>query len=312
MAVNSSESNLEGGSHGPAKAQCVEVYFDGSCPLCRREIAVYQNIKPDQPIHWVDVSNPDSPIPPGRSTEQLMARFHTRTAEGVLLSGAEAFVHVWAQLPGWRVLALLAKIPGVLFLMEKAYNCFLPVRPAIQALVWKFDTSHLPASLVADIRTDHAGETGAVWIYKGILAVSRSAEIRTFAAEHLETEQRHLRAMNELLPVFRRSFLLVPWRIAGFITGALPALLGRNAVYRTIAAVETFVNLHYQEQIEKLNALGTHPALRAQLIEFQMDECAHRDEAASKTAKPGGLFARLWVKAISVGSKTAVALARLV
>lgn len=292
------------------QSQCVEVYFDGSCPMCRREIAVYQNITPDQPIAWVDVSKPDTPLPQGQSKEQLMARFHTRTVQGELLSGAAAFVHVWAQLPGWRVLAWLAKVPGMLWLMEKAYNGFLPVRPAIQRFVLKFDTSHLPPTLVADIRTDHAGETGAVWIYKGILAVSRNPEIRAFASEHLQTEQRHLKAMNELLPVFRRSWLLVPWRIAGFITGALPALFSSTAVYRTIAAVETFVNLHYQEQIDKLNALGTHPALKAQLIEFQLDECAHRDEAAAKTTKPGGLIARLWVGAIGSGSKVAVTLAR--
>lgn len=294
------------------QSQCVEVYFDGSCPMCRREIAVYQNITPDQPIAWVDVSKPDTPLPQGQSKEQLMARFHTRTAQGELLSGAAAFVHVWAQLPGWRVLAWLAKVPGMLWLMEKAYNGFLLVRPAIQRFVLKFDTSHLPPTLVADIRTDHAGETGAVWIYKGILAVSRNPEIRAFASEHLQTEQRHLKAMNELLPVFRRSWLLVPWRLAGFITGALPALFGPVAVYRTIAAVETFVNLHYQEQIEKLTALGTHQDLKAQLIEFQLDECAHRDEAAAKTTKPGGLIARLWVGAIGSGSKVAVTLARFI
>lgn len=294
------------------QSPCVEVYFDGSCPMCRREIAVYQNITPDQPISWVDVSKPDTPLPQGQSKEQLMARFHTRTAQRELLSGAAAFVHVWGRLPGWRVLAWLAKVPGMLWLMEKAYNGFLPVRPAMQRFVLKFDTSHLPPTLVADIRTDHAGETGAVWIYKGILAVSRNPEIRAFASEHLQTEQRHLNAMNELLPVFRRSWLLVPWRIAGFVTGALPALLGPSAVYRTIAAVETFVNQHYQEQIDKLNALGTHKALKAQLIEFQLDECAHRDEAAAKTTKPGGLIARLWVGAIGSGSKVAVTLARFI
>ncbi|MCE2746947.1 MAG: demethoxyubiquinone hydroxylase family protein [Burkholderiales bacterium] len=294
------------------QSQCVEVYFDGSCPMCRREIAVYQNITPDQPISWIDVSKPETQLPQGQSKEQLMARFHTRTAQGELLNGAAAFVHVWAQLPGWRVLAWLAKVPGMLWFMEKAYNGFLPVRPAIQRFILKFDTSHLPPGLVADIRTDHAGETGAVWIYKGILAVSRIEEIRAFASEHLQTEQRHLKAMNELLPVFRRSWLLVPWRIAGFITGALPAMFGPVAVYRTIAAVETFVNLHYQEQIEKLNVLGTHQELRSQLIEFQLDECAHRDEAASKTTKPGGVIVRLWVSAVGTGSKVAVTLARFI
>jgi predicted DCC family thiol-disulfide oxidoreductase YuxK len=127
-----------------SQAQCAQVYFDGSCPLCRREIAVYQNAKPDQPIEWVDVSKPETQLPQGQSKEQLMARFHTRTAQGELLSGAAAFVHVWAQLPGWRVLAWLAKVPGVLWVMEKAYSGFLPMRPAIQRIVLKFDKGYLP------------------------------------------------------------------------------------------------------------------------------------------------------------------------
>ena len=32
------------------------VYYDGSCPLCRREIALYQGLQSLHPIRWVDVS----------------------------------------------------------------------------------------------------------------------------------------------------------------------------------------------------------------------------------------------------------------
>ena len=42
------------------------------------------------------------------------------------------------------------------------------------------------------MRSNHAGETGAVWIYKGILTVSRDPAIRLFAEHHLATEQTHL------------------------------------------------------------------------------------------------------------------------
>ncbi|HEX5486218.1 MAG TPA: DUF393 domain-containing protein [Limnobacter sp.] len=118
---------------------CTEVYFDGSCPLCRREISLYQNLKSDQPIEWVDVSVEQSSLPAGVTQAQLMQRFHTRTAQGELLSGAAAFVHIWAQLPGWRLLASLARIPGVLWLMERAYRGFLVIRPGIQRVFRKLD-----------------------------------------------------------------------------------------------------------------------------------------------------------------------------
>ena len=52
--------------------------------------------------------------------------------------------------------------------------------------------SALSPHLAGEMRSNHAGETGAVWIYKGILALSFDAEIRSFAEHHLATEQEHL------------------------------------------------------------------------------------------------------------------------
>ncbi len=46
--------------------------------------------------------------------------------------------------------------------------------------------------LIGDLRSDHAGETGAVAIYLGILAVSHNPQIRQFAREHQATEREHL------------------------------------------------------------------------------------------------------------------------
>lgn len=64
-----------------------------------------------------------------------MQRFHAITPTGELISGARAFTHVWLQLPGWRMLGSLAKVPGVSQAMEIAYRLFLLVRPGVQAIV---------------------------------------------------------------------------------------------------------------------------------------------------------------------------------
>jgi ubiquinone biosynthesis monooxygenase Coq7 len=95
------------------------------------------------------------------------------------------------------------------------------------------------------------------------------------------------------------------------MTGALPALLGPRAVYATIEAVETFVNHHYQVQIQRL---ALHPELRElrnTLLACQADEVAHRDEAASaKGAAKLGFMLRAWCCLVGVGSRGAVALCR--
>ena len=58
----------------------------------------------------------------------------------------------------------------------------------------------LPPDVLADLRTDHAGETGAVWMYRAVGALSRDASARAFASRHLATEQDHLRRIEAWLP----------------------------------------------------------------------------------------------------------------
>ncbi len=170
--------------------------------------------------------------------------------------------------------------------------------------------THFPEWLVQDLRSDHAGETGAVMIYRGILAVSRDPVVREFALEHLATEQKHLQLIETLLPAKHRSLALFLWKPAGFLTGAIPALMGREWVFHSIQAVETFVDWHYQEQIDRLQIDGEFPLLMQTLIECQQDEVHHRDDAAQRVQTRPGLFRRFWVSMIASGSAAAVAVAR--
>ena len=169
----------------------------------------------------------------------------------------------------------------------------------------------LPASVLADLRTDHAGETGAVFIYLGILHFTRNQALRVFAEHHLATEQSHLRHIESWLPKAQYSYLLPLWRLAGFLTGALPALVGPRAVYVTIQAVETFVNQHYDDQVRTLESKPALVKLRQVLLECQNDEVAHRDQAAAALGQEKiGLLLRFWSVLVGAGSQAAVAVCR--
>ena len=170
----------------------------------------------------------------------------------------------------------------------------------------------LPSWLVRDLRSDHAGETGAVAIYQGILAISKDLGVREFARSHLETEQRHLALIEAILPQRSQSALLVLWRLAGFVTGALPSIFGRNAVFGTIEAVETFVDRHYAEQIDRLGLERAYPEIRVLLEECRADEVHHRDEARQLGKHPPSLSLKCWQHLVSAGSAFAVKIARLI
>ena len=169
----------------------------------------------------------------------------------------------------------------------------------------------LPDWVLAHLRTDHAGELGAVCIYQGVLRFARDPALQAFAQHHLATEQKHLRLIEAWLPQAHYSRLLPLWRLAGFLTGALPALFGSKAVYATIEAVETFVDHHYEKQILAMASQTELNDLRQTLLDCQADEVAHRDEAvaARGTDRPS-IFLRVWCAMVGSGSRAAVALIR--
>lgn len=108
---------------------CATVYFDGSCPLCRDEIELYRRMDKDGTLVFADVADAGTSLPGDLDRDTAMKRFHVRQADGTTVSGAEAFVSIWETLPGWRRAARVARLPGVVPLLELAYRGFLPMRP---------------------------------------------------------------------------------------------------------------------------------------------------------------------------------------
>jgi 3-demethoxyubiquinol 3-hydroxylase len=176
----------------------------------------------------------------------------------------------------------------------------------------KGSVGNLPAAVVAELRTDHAGEAGAVQIYRGVLAIARDPALRAFALRHMGTEQQHLQHVEAWLPAASRSRLLPIWRLAGWLTGAVPAMAGPRFVYATIEAVERFVDEHYLQQIEALATQPERAALRDMLQACRADELHHRDEAAAAANGGGasGPLLRFWCGLVGLGSRAAVAVCR--
>ena len=290
------------------------VFYDGACPLCRREIAFYRRRPGADRVDWVDVSETDGgDVAPGLSRASALGRFHVRDGDGRMVSGGAAFAALWSALPGFRIVGRVFRRRPLVWILEGGYRMFLKIRPRVQAMVAPAlprPESDYPKWLVGELRSDHAGETGAVAIYRGILALTRDAEIRDFAESHLETERRHLELMEDVLSAKGRSLLVPLWRLAGFLTGALPTLFGRNAVYATIDAVETFVDRHYAEQIDRLEREAIHADMRDLLERCRQDEVDHRDEARHAASQPPGMGIRLWCRLVASGSAAAVAVAR--
>jgi predicted DCC family thiol-disulfide oxidoreductase YuxK len=106
----------------------MQVFYDGGCPVCSREIAFYRKRPGADALDWVDVQRAESPLGTGLSREAAMARMHVRLADGTLLSGAAAFAAIWRNMPGLQWLGRGLQVPLFGAIAELAYRIFLRVR----------------------------------------------------------------------------------------------------------------------------------------------------------------------------------------
>jgi predicted DCC family thiol-disulfide oxidoreductase YuxK len=109
----------------------LSVWFDGGCPLWRREIDLMRRLDRRGAISFIDVAAEDADCPIDRA--ELLARFHAME-DGKIVSGAEAFAAMWRVIPALRPLGLLARNRVALRLLERIYQRFLRVRPGLQSL----------------------------------------------------------------------------------------------------------------------------------------------------------------------------------
>jgi predicted DCC family thiol-disulfide oxidoreductase YuxK len=101
------------------------VFYDGDCPLCRREIAHYRRLYGSARLRWVDVArSPDCLARHGLAPERAMAELHVLDAAGRWQRGVDAFLVIWSHLPRYHWLARLASTPGLRDLLDTAYHRF--------------------------------------------------------------------------------------------------------------------------------------------------------------------------------------------
>ena len=111
----------------------INVYFDGGCPLCRREIDFYQAIQPPHTFRWNDISSEVLQTETwGFDKKSAMENLHVRDCHGNLHTGVDAFACIWEKFPKFRWLSHLIKKPILYQLAKVGYLIFAKIR-----LTWR-------------------------------------------------------------------------------------------------------------------------------------------------------------------------------
>lgn len=104
----------------------LSVWYDGDCPVCRQEVALYRRIDRHGHIDWIDiVALTDGELPSGKTREELLGKFHARVADGPWQIGVDAFAAIWQRLPVLNWFAFVFRLPIIRQIVQVAYLGFL-------------------------------------------------------------------------------------------------------------------------------------------------------------------------------------------
>lgn len=110
--------------------KALQVYFDGLCPLCSREIDHYRKQKGSGEIQFVDITAPEFDADKlGLDPIRVHREMHVRKTDGSLAIGVDAFIAIWEKLPRYHFAAKLGKKAIPHALLSAGYFLFARVRP---------------------------------------------------------------------------------------------------------------------------------------------------------------------------------------
>ena len=100
------------------------VYFDGECPICRREIDLMKVFNRRERLQFIDFSNSSyQPTDQNLSQCDLGRVIHARWSDGTVVTGVEVFREMWEAI-GLGFLARISRLSGINTLLVKAYAWF--------------------------------------------------------------------------------------------------------------------------------------------------------------------------------------------
>ena len=106
----------------------IEVFYDGDCPLCVKEIGMLRWMDRKSRIRFTDIAKPDfDPAEIGKSFEDVMRSIHGRLPNGSVIEGANVFRHLYSAV-GFGPVVFITKLPLMRQICDGLYRVFAKYR----------------------------------------------------------------------------------------------------------------------------------------------------------------------------------------
>ena len=108
----------------PSDGRDIEVFFDGACPLCAREIRFIRRLDRKKRIQFTDIASQEFRASDYQKTmDDLMSEINGRLPDGTWVVGVEVFRRLYAAV-GLGPLVWLTRLTIIAGLLDRAYGVF--------------------------------------------------------------------------------------------------------------------------------------------------------------------------------------------
>jgi ubiquinone biosynthesis monooxygenase Coq7 len=134
------------------------------------------------------------------------------------------------------------------------------------------------------LKVNHAGEYGAIRIYRAQIAISRILfpDIVAPLSHMLAHEIEHCARFSEAMPLrnARPCRIMSLWSLGGNVLGAFTAIMGRRWIWTCTSAVEETVHRHLDDQLHFL--AGRDEDLHSVIQSIREQELEHLSTANAR------------------------------
>lgn len=110
------------------------LFYDGECPLCLREVSLFQRRNREERLILVDIAAPSAEPLPGLTRTDMLHCLHAQFRDGQRVKGIDATYWSYTAVGlGWLVRPLRWRWARPLW--QQCYTQFCRLRPAIARLV---------------------------------------------------------------------------------------------------------------------------------------------------------------------------------
>ena len=114
------------------KKKKINVFFDGSCKVCTKEVSFYNKHDKKNKFNWIDLNSKNKDLQKlGINKKELLKSLHIQLYDGRVIKGVNAFRIIWREYPFLKFLSYILDFKITRIFARPIYKLLVKIKSLI-------------------------------------------------------------------------------------------------------------------------------------------------------------------------------------